>query len=289
MKRFAIALFGMGLAVLLGGDPSPVLAQSANEELAQIREQLAQLQQQADRATGKQIYDVACAGCHGLKGDGKGPGGKAFAQHATDFTKGTYKLRSTSGDVPAPGDLERTIRVGMSGTEMVPFRHLLTERSTRAVAGYIRSFSPELSKPDAKPAEDEIVEIPEKRPFPRTAQTIEAGKALWEEHDCADCHGEDGQGTKDETDDWDFPVVMVSFQDGYYKSGPADQDLYRSIATGMKGTTMEGYLGDASAEDIWKMVDYIRSLARSERQGFIAKAFDFLLRTRPSGFDYSTY
>ena len=288
MKRFAIAVLGVGLAALLAGWPQPSRAQNA-DELAQIRAQLAQLQQQADQATGKQVYDIACAGCHGLRGDGKGPGGHAFAQHATDFTKGTYKLRSTTGDIPAPGDLERTIRVGMSGTEMVPFRHMLTERSIAAVAGYIRGFSPDLSDPEAKADPDEIVEIPEKRPFPRTAQTVAEGKTLWQDNDCADCHGENGQGTSDETDDWDFPVVMVSFQEGYYKSGRTDQDLYRTIATGMKGTTMDGYLGDVSEQDIWKIVDYIRSLARSEREGIFGKAFDFVFRTRPSGFDYSTY
>jgi mono/diheme cytochrome c family protein len=287
MTRYIVALLGLGLAALLAGGPPPALAQNVNEQLAEIRAQLAQLQQQGDQASGRQIYIAACADCHGLKGDGKGPGSRGFAQHPTDFTQGTYKLRSTTGDVPAPGDLERTIRVGMSGTEMVPFGKLLTPQSVRAVAGYIRSFSSDLSDPEAKASEEEIVEVPAKRPFARTAETIAAGKAVWEENSCADCHGDNGEGNKDETDDWDFPVAMVPFQEGYFKSGPADSDLFRTIATGMKGTTMDSYEGDIETNDIWKLVDYIRSLSRAEQQGFLAKAFGALLHTRPSGFDYS--
>ncbi len=57
----------------------------------------------------------------------------------------------------------------------------------------------------------------------------------------------------------------------------------------MAGTTMEGYLGDADEEEIWQLVDFIRSLAREERQGFFGRLWAFLFSERPSGLDYRGY
>jgi len=45
---------------------------------------------------GREIYLVACAGCHGVKGDAVGLGAQGFAQRPTDFRRGGYKFRSTA-------------------------------------------------------------------------------------------------------------------------------------------------------------------------------------------------
>ena len=285
MRHFAFLLLGLGLLSLVGALQVPTLqAQNRNDDPARV-------QREAADSLGQRVYLAACSGCHGLRGDGNGPGAQGFAQHPTDFTQGTYKLRSTTGAVPAPGDLEHTIRVGMSGSEMVPFGRILSERSIHAVAQYIRGFSPDLADPEVQPEADEVVPVPAQRPFPPSEQSIAEGKRVYDDN-CADCHGDSGEGDTDQTDDWDFPVVMVSFRLGYYKSGPTDQDLFRTIVTGMNGTTMEGYKEDLSADETWKVVDYIRSLGRSEDRGLkglIVMVFNFFLRTQPSGFDYSNY
>jgi mono/diheme cytochrome c family protein len=285
MKRIAVALLGVAIAALLALlGPSPTAAQQGDKEPAG---QAAELEQ------GRFVYEADCATCHGLKGDGKGAQAAGFAQHPTDFIKGDYKLRSTTDDIPAAGDLERSIRVGMSGTEMVPFGRVLSPASIKAVAAYIRSFSPDLADPEALPDEDTIVKVPEKRPFPPSEQTVEEGKQLWDDNSCADCHGDRGEGTNDQTDDLNLHIEMVPFQDGYYKSGPSDADLYRTIATGMTGTPMDAYKDEVSDDDIWKLVDYIRSLSIPQNSGFIARQVrrlvHALLITRPSGFDYSDY
>jgi mono/diheme cytochrome c family protein len=191
--------------------------------------------------------------------------------------------------VPAPGDLERTIREGMAGTEMVPFKHLLSRRSIAEVATYIKGFSKELSDPEAKADDEELVKVPAQRPFPRSDATSEEGKSLFSDNDCTDCHGDEGEGSSDETDDWKLHVEMVPFQAGYYKSGRTDQDLFRTIATGMKGTTMDSYRDDLSDEEIWKLVDYIRSLDSKDKKGFLGSIVDYFFRSDPSGFDYSSY
>ncbi len=277
MRRFAFLLLGLGWVTLIGALQAPALQAQARSE-DQPRPQ-----QEAANALGRRVYVADCAGCHGLHGDGNGIGAQGFAQHPTDFSQGTYKLRSATGAVPAPGDLERTIRVGMSGTEMVPFAGVLTERSIRAVAQYLRGFSADLADPEVQPEADEVVQVPAQRPFPPSEATIAEGKKLFEEQSCTDCHGDSGEGNKDETDDWGFRVAMVSFHLGYFKSGRTDQDLFRTIVTGMNGTTMEGYKDELSAEDTWKVVDYIRSLSSR------STVFNSLFRTQPSGFDYSNY
>lgn len=273
-RMLAAAALLCGVAAMAGAGAST--AQGAGDDKAPL----------TDQSLGHQVYMAYCAPCHGLTGEGDGPDADGFAQPPTIFTEGKYAFRSTVGDVPAQGDLERSIRVGMSGTEMVPFAAVLNERSIAAVARYIRDLSPDLADPDAKADEDDVVKVPAKRPFPRTARTIADGKKLWEDQGCGDCHLEDGSGSKDETDDWERPVFMVSFKAGYYKGGPADSDLYRSIATGMKGTTMDGYRDEVDGPaDIWKLVDYIRSLDQSGDRGLIGS----ILGVKPSGFDYSNY
>jgi cytochrome c oxidase cbb3-type subunit 2 len=280
---------GVGMILLPAASPAP----AAQEREAQVR---AALEAGADPVAA--TYRLACADCHGVRGDGRGLSARGFAQPATDFTKGTYKFRTTTTDaVPAPGDIERSIREGMSGTEMVPFKNLLTEKRIAELAAYLRGFSEDLSDPDTKPEPDEIVAIPAERPFPRTAETVEEGKELWDDNDCADCHEENGRGTSEEQDDWGRPVFMVSFLEGYYKSGTHDSDLYRSIAAGMAGTTMPAFNEDMSEEEIWKVVDYIRSLGEEQSPGplgvfrwpLVGRLARYFLGAKPSGFDYSNY
>lgn len=278
MKSFALISICMGLAALLAGlAPVPAVAQGS--EQPQGATMLTQ---------GRLVYDAYCAPCHGLTGKGDGPEAQGFVQPPTNFTLGKYMLRSTTSAIPAPGDVARTIREGMSGTEMVAFKEILSERSIADVAAYVKAFSPALANPNVKPPADSIIKIPKQRPFPRTAQTIAEGKKVWADEGCADCHGKQGQGMADQADDAGRHIEMVPFQDGYYKSGPADSDLYRTILAGMKNTTMDAYKGEVSDQDAWKLVDYIRSLSESNGASFIAKVLHFV-GSRPSGFDYSNY
>ncbi len=81
---------------------------------------------------------------------------------------------------------------------------------------------------------------------------------------------------------------MIDFRLGYFKSGDRDADLYRSIAAGMKGTSMDAYADVLDEEEIWQVIDYIRSLA-DEPDGFFGRLLRALLVTEPNGFDYRGY
>src|SRR3974390_510247 len=92
---------------------------------------------------GKMIYDQWCAPCHGYKGDGKGYAADFVFPKPRDFTKGTYKFRSTpSGDPPTDEDIIRSIRNGNPGTSMPPWNRF-SDEEVKALVDYLKKFSPD--------------------------------------------------------------------------------------------------------------------------------------------------
>lgn len=110
---------------------------------------------------------------------------------------------------------------------------------------------------------------------------------LDEETRCAKCHGPEGMGDGTETelyDDWNkrkkgvnedetarkaawftLPIQQIrprNLQEGIFRGGSGDNDLYWRIRAGIKGTPMPALepSGDVSPEDIWDLVYFIRSL-----------------------------
>ncbi len=279
----AIALAATVAALCWGA--GPVFGQGQGWAVSEEKIALALARLRAGGATpgGKAIYRAACATCHGTTGDGKGPDAAGFAQPATDFRSGFYKFRSTAYESPpTDADLERSIREGMPGTEMVPFGRLLSLPDRLLVARTLKTFSTVFFE-DGEPVEPEPLEMPAARPAAASAKTIAAGREAYTENDCGDCHGDKGEGSKDEKDELERPVKMIPFSAGYFKSGRADVDLYRTIATGMNGTTMEGYADEMSEDEIWATVDFMRSLADSP--GWI----DYLFAAEPSGLAYPAH
>jgi mono/diheme cytochrome c family protein len=283
-----VLLWVLGLALAWPG--APALGASMEEleaELAKMKVAVAQLQRESMRPTGQDLYRAACATCHGVRGDSQGAQAGRFQQRPTDFTQGVYKLRSTSAKVLLPGDLERTIREGMPGTEMVPFRGVLSETGIRDVAEYVRSLASKVSDPAVQAeAQAKRVEIPAERPPVIAAGDLEKAKQLYVDR-CVECHGDFGEGSEKEKDDWGFRVYMNDFRGGVYKNGTRDADLYRAILSGMNGTSMGQYAGEISPEEAWTLVDYIRTLERKP-SGLASRLYNWLLVERPSGFNYGS-
>ena len=57
--------------------------------------QLSKRDKEAMIPEGKHVYQRRCIGCHGAKGDGKGPAARFFKTKPRDFTSGIFKFRST--------------------------------------------------------------------------------------------------------------------------------------------------------------------------------------------------
>lgn len=256
------------LFALISTLPMPVFA---DEEELSLEETVEELKLKVDRLTatdeldrGRKIYLRACAPCHGIRGDGKGPAARAFDPAPRNFRRGSFKFRTTvSGALPLDSDLARTIREGVPGTEMPRWKHVLSDFDIDAVAQYIKTFSPMFADPDMLPLPEDIIEIPEERPFERSLASIAAGRKIFIDQDCVKCHGEGGRGDGNQADelkdDWDDPIRPADLTRPFYKNGKRDRDIYRVFTSALNGTPMPAF-DELSEEERWQLVDYVQSL-----------------------------
>lgn len=70
---------------------------------------------------------------------------------------------------------------------------------------------------------------------------------------CTPCHGVHGEGGRG-----------PDLTRGVYSAGGKDADLFRTIANGISGTEMPGFRADFRDEDIWRVIAFLRSIARHE-------------------------
>jgi len=145
---------------------------------------------------------------------------------------------------------------------------------------------------------EEYVVVPPPMPSAGTpeqlAASIALGRAFYGDKDsqCVTCHGPEGAGDGEQTDlydDWNKPKQGVTpeetrrlarlytlpiqrlrarnFHQGAFHGGDRPEDLYWRIHVGIKGTPMPttgpmpGAAGALAPEEIWHVVDYVRSLA----------------------------
>jgi mono/diheme cytochrome c family protein len=149
--------------------------------------------------------------------------------------------------------------------------------------------------PEKEP--DEYVVSPPPRPRvdtpERAAGSVALGHELYASKDaqCVQCHGPEGAGDGEKTDlydDWNerkrraparlftLPIQRLparDFREGAFRGGDRPEDLYLRIHIGINGTPMPGVGpmpgidGALTPEEIWHVVDYVRSLAPGARSG----------------------
>lgn len=127
-------------------------------------------------------------------------------------------------------------------------------------------------------------------------QSVERGRELFasESASCSKCHGAlgYGDGQTQDYDDWtkDWTVrihlnpeddkalipllargalppkkiLPRDFRDGVYRGGASPEEIFHRIAYGIDGTPMPAVEGVVSPEDIWHLVNYVRSLEEPE-------------------------
>ena len=213
---------------------------------------------------GRSIYERRCMGCHGAKGDGKGPSARFLNPRPRDFTKGFFKFRSTAGkdSLPTDADLYLTLTHGLWGTSM-PSMHELPAPQRWAVIQFLKTFSDRWAK---EPAGRPITVPPEP---PVTQASIEKGNTLFQSN-CALCHGEQGaaDGALSQpgmlSDDWGEPIrpahlSLPSGTPGGVKLGHGGSRLYLSIVAGISGTPMPPFEG-LKEEEVWDLVHFVQSL-----------------------------
>jgi len=103
------------------------------------------------------------------------------------------------------------------------------------------------------------------RPPAPTQEILTHGKDVWQNAKCWECHGQTGKGDGEKAaglkDDLGFPAPPANLTSGQFKSGPAVQDIFRTISTGLSGTPMPSYRDSIPEPDRWALAYYILSLS----------------------------
>jgi mono/diheme cytochrome c family protein len=211
-----------------------------------------------EATAGKPLFVQYCTPCHGERGDGNGTAAPFLDPKPRNLVAGPFKLRTTpSGQPPTTADILRTIERGIPGTAMPPFA-FLPEADRRRLAAYVLRLADLLDEPEPTP-----VAVP--TASPTTPESVAHGKELYADAGCASCHGEAGKGdgpsAADLKDTQGRPIAPRDLTSGVYRGGGDRLDLYHRIATGMDGTPMPAYGDVLAGNDLYAVVDYVRSLA----------------------------
>ena len=223
---------------------------------------------EAQRESGKQLYSKYCAQCHGDKGDGEGYASVHLRPRPRNFTTGKFKVRTTpNGALPTHQDLVNIIRRGMPYTSMPAWPNL-SDSEVSDLAHYITTFSADFSSAENVPKPISLPSAPNS-----TAETIAAGKKLYEDTGCVRCHGSlgrgDGQSAPTLKDDWDHPIRAADLAQRWtFRGGATRADIFRTMSTGLNGTPMPSFADSLSPEQRWAITDYIASLSGSETPGY---------------------
>jgi mono/diheme cytochrome c family protein len=222
----------------------------------------------AQRESGKQLYLKYCSQCHGEKGDGAGHAAPHLRPRPRDFTTGKYKVRSTpTGALPTHQDLVNIIRRGMPYTSM-PAWPTLTDQEVSDLAHFIKTFSPDFSKPESAAQPVPLPSAPA-----ATTESVALGKKLYEETGCIKCHGTlgrgDGPSAPTLADDWGHPIRPADLAQSWtFRGGASREDIFRTMSTGFNGTPMPGFVDALPPEQRWAITDFIDSLSGSNGPGY---------------------
>jgi cbb3-type cytochrome c oxidase subunit III len=95
-------------------------------------------------------------------------------------------------------------------------------------------------------------------PVQPSPESIAAGKQAFNRY-CANCHGLNAEGGPGN----DLTPPAPDLTDKEWKHGSTDGEIFNSIKNGVAPDFNMGAFGDQlKDEDIWKVVNYIRSLAK---------------------------
>ncbi len=95
-------------------------------------------------------------------------------------------------------------------------------------------------------------------PYPGDVAAVARGNALYVSQGCAVCHGEKGGG--DGTEAARLPVPPADFTDRERMISRGDPNLFWAIVRGREKTKMPAYGQELSENQVWDLVNYLRSL-----------------------------
>ena len=93
-------------------------------------------------------------------------------------------------------------------------------------------------------------------PFPLNQESVDAGLATYTAS-CSTCHGETGRGDGPAGLALNPPPADLAIHVPLH----TDDELYSFIADGIEGTLMVAQLGNLTSDEIWHLVNYIRTMS----------------------------
>lgn len=207
---------------------------------------------------GRKLYAAECAGCHGERGRGDGPGAATLPVPPRDFTREPFKFRTTAlADPPTRKDVFDTLTHGLPGSGMPSFR-FLTEEERRALVEVVFGFAGIARSPEPEP----VAIGPE---TPADPQSIARGRAAFQKHACFACHGDGGRGDGPAAptlkDGRGRSISPRDFTTGVFRRGESARAIHERIRTGIAGTPMPAH-DKVTNEEGWDLARYVLSLAK---------------------------
>jgi cytochrome c oxidase cbb3-type subunit II len=209
----------------------------------------------AETVRGTQLYIANCAGCHGARGQGDGPGAVGLHPKPANLAEHTY-ARARLADV---------LWNGMAGTSMQAWRdHPVADLA--AIADVVDSFGPSRAvfPPASAPAPDLA---PDRAPALATppANLLDVGARIYAAN-CVQCHGLGGDGRG--TAAGELRIAPTDFR-------AQRLSLASSLAVlrdGIEGTQMAPWTGRVTDEERLAVAHYVRSLFQDDRSAVAVAA-----------------
>jgi len=210
----------------------------------------------------ERLYGWNCMPCHGADGKGNGPVAVRLGLRPRDFTRGTFKLKtSVPGEMPFDEDLLRTIQCGFPQGAMPAFRDF-TADELWALVDHVKSLSRGALDPfSAYPARTAI------EGFEGSGDPVRGGRLFRDEVRCAQCHGERGRGDGPsaaglvDSDGAPTPLTDFAWGKRAFKAGARPDDVFRVLTTGMEGTAMPSFRS-LPARDRRDLAAFVAGLGR---------------------------
>jgi mono/diheme cytochrome c family protein len=105
-----------------------------------------------------------------------------------------------------------------------------------------------------------------KNPLPGSPDTVENGKAIYHgKGACSNCHGSEGGGDGPAASQLNPPPR--NFQHHGFWRHRTEGEIFWVIKNGSPGTSMVGFAGQLTDEEIWAIIQYERTFSLHARRG----------------------
>ncbi len=218
-----------------------------------------------DATAGEAVYVRRCSPCHGIDGDGNGAAAKYLSPRPRDFTRGSFKLRTTeTGEPPLDSDLIRTVKEGIPSTAMPTWESALSSTEIEDVVAYIKTFAPDRFDPAFPPIVVEVGSAPSVN-----QALVDRGREIFQRVECWKCHGDqgksDGESSPTLEDDWENFIRARNLTKAWrFKRDGSIEEIFTRLTTGMDGSPMPSFQFDLGDDERWAVAAYVNSLAQEE-------------------------